>query len=120
MPAGWKNGWTPRKRSKTPLERSQRDVGIHTVMIDHHRGIRYPHFTRDESKTVYLDFNGAAPKRRTVKVETQFTKSDLALKEGMLQVLDFLAPQVGLEPTTLRLTGEFLAFARRCTTSHRY
>jgi hypothetical protein len=24
-------------------------------MIDHHRGIRYPHFTRDESKTVYLD-----------------------------------------------------------------
>jgi hypothetical protein len=25
------------------------------VMIDHDRGIRYPHFIRNESKTVYLD-----------------------------------------------------------------
>ena len=31
------------------------DDYIHTVAIDYHGGIRYPHLTRDESKTDYLD-----------------------------------------------------------------
>jgi predicted metalloprotease with PDZ domain len=31
------------------------DDYIHTVTIDYHGGVRYPHLTRDESKTDYLD-----------------------------------------------------------------
>jgi hypothetical protein len=65
----------------------------------------------------------AAPKRRTVKLETQL---DQALKEGWLQVLERLAPQVGLEPTTLRLTARvllisaLLAIAQYCLVSWTY
>jgi hypothetical protein len=48
--------------------------------------------------------NGAAPKSRTAKVETQLDQVGPSTEGRWLQVLEKLAPQVGLEPTTLRLT----------------